>query len=457
MLWSRSASLMRTTRMSSAIARNILRMFSACCCSWLWVLNLDSLVTPSTMWATSGPNRSSTSARLYSVSSATSWRSAAETATGSMPSSARICADAMGCVTYGSPDARTWLACASTARSNARLTIERSACGWCLPIAASSWRRRASRSRVIAGGAVTAIGPVSMSVSVPVSRGSARGARRGGFRPRRRGPARAGTSGSRTTWSGMGGSLPGRDRGAPRRVARAWQGPGRGMRAAAGSASGEPEQADARSPEMRRSPASVTRTEVRWIGRSPPAPRSISTRPASGPSRISASRSPAADTPRRAWTTAPTRAATRSGAESVTAVGRTPSCASTASASRASASAPPIVVDAETFSPPPESVIAASASGRPPTSGTVTSTSSPSTVSAVRSTIATSPSTTSSEPIPRPRNVACVAWTRTRSAWSPRRSVGGVLDTITVVSSAWRPAAVIPAVSTADAAAGSPT
>ena len=29
--------------MSSAIARNIFRMFSACCCSWLWVLNLRQL------------------------------------------------------------------------------------------------------------------------------------------------------------------------------------------------------------------------------------------------------------------------------------------------------------------------------------------------------------------------------------------------------------------------------
>ena len=55
MLWSRSASLIRTTRMSSAIARNIFRMFSACCCSWVWVLNFDSLVTPSTSRATSGP------------------------------------------------------------------------------------------------------------------------------------------------------------------------------------------------------------------------------------------------------------------------------------------------------------------------------------------------------------------------------------------------------------------
>ena len=60
-------------------------MFSACCCSWLWVLNFDSLVTPSTRCATSGPKRSSTSARLYSVSSGTSCRRAAATATGSMP------------------------------------------------------------------------------------------------------------------------------------------------------------------------------------------------------------------------------------------------------------------------------------------------------------------------------------------------------------------------------------
>ena len=90
--------------MSSAMARNILRMFSACCCSWVWVLNFDSLVTPSTSRATSGPNRSSTSVRLYSVSSGTSWRSAASTATGSIPRSARIWADAIGWVTYGSPD-----------------------------------------------------------------------------------------------------------------------------------------------------------------------------------------------------------------------------------------------------------------------------------------------------------------------------------------------------------------
>ena len=85
--------------MSWAMARSILRMFSACCCSWLWVLNRDSFVTPSTSWATSPPKRSSMSVRLYSVSSGTSCRSAAWTAIGSMPSSATIWAEAIGCVT----------------------------------------------------------------------------------------------------------------------------------------------------------------------------------------------------------------------------------------------------------------------------------------------------------------------------------------------------------------------
>ena len=115
--------------MSSAIARSIFRMFSACCCSWLWVLNFDSFVTPSTRRATSGPKRSSMSDRLYSVSSGTSWRRAAVTATGSIPRSAVIWAEAMGWVTYGSPVARCWALWASTARSNASSTGVRSACG----------------------------------------------------------------------------------------------------------------------------------------------------------------------------------------------------------------------------------------------------------------------------------------------------------------------------------------
>ena len=92
-------------------------MFSACCCSWLWVEKRDSLVTPSTSWATSGPKCSSTSVRLYSVSSGTSWRSAAWIAVVSSPSSARIWADAIGWMTYGSPLARFWPSCAETARS----------------------------------------------------------------------------------------------------------------------------------------------------------------------------------------------------------------------------------------------------------------------------------------------------------------------------------------------------
>ena len=97
-------------------------MFSACCCSWLWVLNFDSFVTPSTRRATSAPKRSSMSVRPYSVSSGTSWRSAASTAIGSIPSSARIWAEAIGWVTYGSPVARRWPAWASTARSKAPST-----------------------------------------------------------------------------------------------------------------------------------------------------------------------------------------------------------------------------------------------------------------------------------------------------------------------------------------------
>jgi hypothetical protein len=115
--------------MSSAIARNIFRMFSACCCSCVWVLNFESLVTPSTRWATSEPKRSSMSLRSYSVSSGTSWSSAASTAAGSMPRSATIWAAAIGWVTYGSPEARNWRAWASTARSNALSSWARSADG----------------------------------------------------------------------------------------------------------------------------------------------------------------------------------------------------------------------------------------------------------------------------------------------------------------------------------------
>ena len=67
-------------------------------------------------------------------------------ATGSMPSSARIWATAIGWVTYGSPVARFWPAWASTAKSKARSTSVRSALGWCSTIEALSAVRRISRS-----------------------------------------------------------------------------------------------------------------------------------------------------------------------------------------------------------------------------------------------------------------------------------------------------------------------
>ena len=53
MLWRRSASLMRMTRMSRAIAMTILRKFSACFSSRLEKVILASLVTPSTRVAIS--------------------------------------------------------------------------------------------------------------------------------------------------------------------------------------------------------------------------------------------------------------------------------------------------------------------------------------------------------------------------------------------------------------------
>ena len=85
MLCSRSASLMRTTPMSSTMARNILRRFSAWC-----AFSRDpdpspssavhgmrpSLVTPSTSRATRAPNSDSTRSSVIGVSSITSWSKA---------------------------------------------------------------------------------------------------------------------------------------------------------------------------------------------------------------------------------------------------------------------------------------------------------------------------------------------------------------------------------------------
>jgi hypothetical protein len=77
MLCRRSASLMRMTRTSRAIASSILRKFSACASSWDWNSILSSLETPSTSSATTLPKRSAISALVMSVSSITSCSSAA--------------------------------------------------------------------------------------------------------------------------------------------------------------------------------------------------------------------------------------------------------------------------------------------------------------------------------------------------------------------------------------------
>ena len=96
MLCSRSASLMMSTRRSRAMATNILRMVAACCASFESNCNRSSLVTPSTMLATSAPNAASTSARLISVSSTASCNSAAATLISSRPMSATMRATANG-------------------------------------------------------------------------------------------------------------------------------------------------------------------------------------------------------------------------------------------------------------------------------------------------------------------------------------------------------------------------
>ena len=108
-LWSRSASLIRMTRMSLAIARNIFLRFSA----WTSTLsaeqlNCPSLVTPSTSSSTSSPNSCRISSDVITVSSTTSWRRPATIVSLSSSRSARIMATHRGCMIQGSPDFLTW-------------------------------------------------------------------------------------------------------------------------------------------------------------------------------------------------------------------------------------------------------------------------------------------------------------------------------------------------------------
>ena len=96
MLCSRSASLMTSTRRSRAMATSILRIVAACWASRESNWMRSSLVTPSTIWATSLPKSASTSASVISVSSTASWSSAAATEISSRPMSATMRATASG-------------------------------------------------------------------------------------------------------------------------------------------------------------------------------------------------------------------------------------------------------------------------------------------------------------------------------------------------------------------------
>ncbi|MBA7544504.1 hypothetical protein ES705_36860 [subsurface metagenome] len=69
MLFKRSANFIKITLTSSAIAKNILRKFSACCSSRVLKEILLNLVTPLTNIAISSPNSSSMEDNEVSVSS----------------------------------------------------------------------------------------------------------------------------------------------------------------------------------------------------------------------------------------------------------------------------------------------------------------------------------------------------------------------------------------------------
>ena len=98
---------MMRTRTSLAIATSILRSVAACWASFESKWTRSSLVTPSTIAVTSGPNRSSISPSVRTVSSTASCSRAAAIDTSSMPYWATIPATASGWVMYGSPERRS--------------------------------------------------------------------------------------------------------------------------------------------------------------------------------------------------------------------------------------------------------------------------------------------------------------------------------------------------------------
>ena len=83
--------------MSSTMASRSLRKFSACRSSEEEKGILLILVTPSTMWRTSGPKYSLILSASVRVSSSTSWRRPTATQAGSMRISARMAATSSGC------------------------------------------------------------------------------------------------------------------------------------------------------------------------------------------------------------------------------------------------------------------------------------------------------------------------------------------------------------------------
>jgi len=94
----RSASLTRITRRSRTIASSILRKLSACASLRFLKRIWSSLVTPSTISATSAPKRAAISSLRVGVSSMTSCRMAATIVSASRCRPARISAAASGCV-----------------------------------------------------------------------------------------------------------------------------------------------------------------------------------------------------------------------------------------------------------------------------------------------------------------------------------------------------------------------
>ncbi len=88
------------------MAKSILRMLSECWRERLFPRRIEILVTPWTSDSTSLPKSFRSSARLTSVSSSTSCRSAAITPSASIWMSTRIEATFRGWTMYGSPEAR---------------------------------------------------------------------------------------------------------------------------------------------------------------------------------------------------------------------------------------------------------------------------------------------------------------------------------------------------------------